>query len=357
MYKFEGWLGHDAEASEGKMVWGEFEPKTFNEHDIDIRVTHCGICGTDVHVLRSDWGPTTYPCCVGHEVVGKAVRVGSAVKSIKVGDRIGVGPQARSCFRDDCYECSSGKVNYCPRAVPTFNGTYPDGEGRSFGGFGNYVRTDSRFAVKIPDGLPSEHVAPMLCAGSTLYASLKKYRCGPGKTVGIVGIGGLGHFGILFAKALDADRVVAISRGLSKRDDALALGADAFIATGEDPEWASKNERTLDLLLVTSSGSNMPIDQYMTVLKTGGSIIQLGADPGGQHPSFSLLTLLYKELNIAGAICGSPSEMEEMMDLAVKRNVKPWVQTIPMTEANQALRDLESGKPRYRFVLVNDGSN
>ena len=147
-------------------------------------------------------------CCVGHEIVGKAVRVGSNVTHIKVGDRVGVGPQARSCCRPDCPECSNGQENYCSEAIGTYGAVYPNGEGISYGGYSNYNRTPGTFVFRIPDGLASEVAAPMLCAGITMYAPLKKHGCGPGKTVEIIGLGGLGHFGVLFARALDADKVM-----------------------------------------------------------------------------------------------------------------------------------------------------
>lgn len=158
----------------------------------------------------------------------------------------------------------------------TYNGEYPDGIGRSQGGFGNYNRANGSFVFKIPDGVASEDAAPMLCAGSTVYTPLKKYGCGPGKKVGVVGIGGLGHFAILFAKALGADEVVALSRSSSKKEDALALGADRLVATGEDEEWAAKMDRTLDLLIITGSSADMPIDKYMAVLKTEATLVHLG---------------------------------------------------------------------------------
>lgn len=196
--------------------------------------------------------------------------MGQNVKGIKVGDRVGVGPQARSCQQDDCHECSTGKENYCPRAVSTYGSVYPNDEGKSYGGFANYNRTNSSFVFKIPDGLASEHAAPMLCAGITLYSPLKRYGCGPGRDVGIVGIGGLGHFGILFAKAMEAEKVVAISRTSSKRKDALALGADEFVATGDHLSWGEKYARSLDIIVLTASSSHMPIDGYLSMLGSGG---------------------------------------------------------------------------------------
>lgn len=217
-------------------------------------------------------------CCVGHEIIGTAVRVGSNVKTIKVGDRVGVGAQARSCLSPDCEECSSGLENYCSNKgyVGTYNGTYPDGEGKSYGGYADYNRTDHRFVVKIPDALPSELAAPMLCAGVTMYSPLRNNGCGPGKTVGIVGIGGLGHFGILFAKAMGADRVVGISRKTDKRDEVLALGADEYIATDDDEGWAKKHARSLDLIVSTVSSEKMPFSGYLGLLKVGGDLIQVG---------------------------------------------------------------------------------
>jgi D-arabinose 1-dehydrogenase-like Zn-dependent alcohol dehydrogenase len=214
---------------------------------------------------------------VGHEIVGKAVRVGSRVKHIKVGDRVGVGAQARSCLKADCPDCSAGLENYCRRdKVNTYDSEYPNGEGRSYGGYADYNRTHSRFVFRIPDGLPSEHAAPMLCGGITVYSPLRNNGCGPGKRIGIVGVGGLGHFGVIFAKALGADRVVGISRKASKRDEVLKLGADEYIATDDDKDWATKNAGSLDLIISTVSSAKMPLSGYMKLLRTYGTLIQVG---------------------------------------------------------------------------------
>ena len=216
-------------------------------------------------------------CCVGHELVGKAVRVGSNVKHIKLGDRVGVGAQARSCLQADCPDCPVGLENYCRWGqVDTYNATYPDGSGGSYGGLGDYNRTHSRFVFRIPDGLASEHAAPMLCAGIATYAPLRREGCRPGKRVGIVGVGGSGHFGVLFAKALGADRVVGISRKASKREDVLKLGADEYIATDDDHDWVAKHARSLDLIIGTVSSADMPLFGYLQLLATHGTFIQIG---------------------------------------------------------------------------------
>jgi len=199
------------------------------------------------------------------------------VRHVKVGDRVGVGAQARSCLQKSCADCSSGLENHCANeSVNTYGSIYPNDEGKSYGGYSDHNRTNGHFVFKIPDGLSSAHAAPMLCGGVTVFSPLKENGCGPGKTVGIVGVGGLGHFGVLFAKALGADRVVGISRKADKRDDALALGADEYIATGEDEDWATKNKRTLDLIVSTVSSEKMPLTDYLTLLKTKGTYIQVG---------------------------------------------------------------------------------
>ncbi|KAH6981014.1 zinc-binding dehydrogenase [Ilyonectria sp. MPI-CAGE-AT-0026] len=354
-YVFEGWLGLTPESVNGKMEWGAFEPKKWEEEDVDIQITHCGICGSDLHTLRSGWGETPYPCCVGHEIVGKAVRVGSNVKDIKVGDRVGVGAQARSCLQPDCVECSSGLENHCPRGnVNTYGSVYPNGEGKSYGGYADYNRTNGHFVFKIPDGLSSEAAAPMLCGGITVFSPLKQNGCGPGKTVGIVGVGGLGHFGVLFAKALGADKVVGISRRSSKKDDVLALGADAYIATEDDKDWDKTNARTLDLIVSTVSSSNMPLTQYLGLLKVGGTFIQVGAPDGGNLPPISAFSLIISGIKVGGSAIGSPADIKAMLDLAVEKKITPWVETRPLREANQAIVDLDQGKARYRYVLVNE---
>ncbi|KAJ5337249.1 hypothetical protein MYU51_008497 [Penicillium brevicompactum] len=353
-YKFEGWMGLNPEAGQGKMVWQEFEPKPWEETDIDIKISHCGICGSDLHTLRSGWGPSNYPCCVGHELVGTAVRVGSkATGDIKVGDRVGVGAQSAACQNADgnCEACAAGLEQHCTRMVGTYNGTYANG-GKSYGGYATFNRAPSHFVIKIPDAISSADAAPMLCGGITTYSPLRQNGCGPGKSVGIVGVGGLGHFGILFAKALGADRVVAISRKSDKKEDALKLGADDFIATGEDKDWETKHASSLDLIISTASSSKMPIVGYCNLLRFRGTFIQLGAPEDGalEIPAFALIV---KGLKLGGSLIGSPDEIREMLALAAEKGVKPWIQERPMKDANQAILDMDNGDARYRYVLTN----
>lgn len=350
-YTFKGWLGKDKLSVQGTMEWEEFEPKTWSEEDVDIEISHCGVCGTDVHTLRSGHGASLYPCVVGHEIIGRAVRVGKKVQHVKVGDRVGVGAQSDSCRKPECPECADGSENLCTEFVVTYAAKYENGD-TSYGGFANYNRTPGHFVVKIPDQLDSADAAPMLCAGITVYSPLKRNGCA-GKRVGIIGVGGLGHFGILFAKALGASRVVAVSRTSTKKADALKMGADHFIATDESADWATTNAGSLDLIVSTVSSPNMPLTNYLALLATRGLFVQVGA-PEDNLPAFSAFALMGKAAKIGGSSIGPPWEMREMLEFAAEKGVKPWIQERKMKDANQAIVDMDRGDARYRYVLVQE---
>jgi len=358
--QFHGWLGHDSKSAQGNLKWGSFTPKPFASTDIDIKITHCGICGTDIHTLRSGWGPTHYPICVGHEIVGHVARIGddpSTSSRFTIGDRVGVGAQAASCLQADCEECSEGMEQHCPKGfVGTYNGKYKESGYWSMGGYADYVRVPGHFAVKIPERVKSQDAAPMMCGGITVFSPLKNNGAGPGKRVGIVGLGGLGHFGVLFAKALGCDKVVAISRRRNKEKDAFAMGATDFIATSEDEKWEKKHSRTLDLIISTVSSPDMPFSNYLRLLRTNGQFIQVGA-PEDDLPAIAAFALIAKGCKIGGSQIGSPKEIEEMLQFAAEKGVKPWIQTRAMKEANPSVVDMEDGKARYRYVLVNEGED
>lgn len=276
----------------------------------------------------------------------------SAKSKFKLGDRVGVGAQAFSCLKPECEDCSSRQEQHCPNMVGTYNGKYPDGS-YSMGGYATYVRVPAHFAIKIPAKLKSADAAPMMCGGITVYAPLKKNGAGPGKRVGIVGLGGLGHFGVLFAKALGCEKVVAISRRRNKEEDARKMGADEYIATSEDEKWEKKHSRSLDLIISTVSSPDMPLSGYLRLLRTNGQFIQVGA-PEDKLPAIMAFALIAKGCKIGGSQIGSPKEIEEMLEFAAEKGVKPWVQERGMKTANQSVVDMEDGKARYRFVLVNE---
>lgn len=355
---FTGWVAHDATSP---LTFTTFEPKPFTATDVEIKVTHCGICGTDMHTLRSGWGPADYPCVVGHEIIGTVTRLGSGVcklasspasRDIKLGDRVGIGAQSMSCLNPECEACADGKENYCARMTGTYNSRYPD-KSKSYGGFATHWRGPAHFVFKIPDQLPSAEAAPLLCGGVTVFSPLVKHGAGPGKTVGIVGIGGLGHLGILFAKALGCDRVVGISRTSSKRKDTTeGLGADGFIATAEDQKWARNHSRSLDLIICTVSSDDMPFSQYLRLLKTDGTFVMVGV-PEKPLPPLSAVTLIGKGVKVTGSSIGSPDDIRKMLQLAAEKRVLPWIQRRAMEDVNSALVDMHDGKARYRYVLEN----
>ncbi|KAK1970534.1 zinc-binding dehydrogenase [Colletotrichum sublineola] len=353
-YKFEGWLGLDEKSAEGNMVWQEYEPKPWEETDVDIQITHSGVCGSDIHVLRSGWGPAPYPVCVGHEIVGVAVRVGSKAEGdIKVGDRVGVGAQSDSCLgrQGPCQPCESKNEQYCPKSVHTYGAFHYNG-GKAMGGHAKYHRCPSHFVVKIPDGLESAYAAPMLCGGVTVFSPLKNHGCGPGKTVAISGVGGLGHMAIMLAKAMGADKVVGISRKADKRDEVLKMGADDYIATAEEGDWAMKYANSFDLVISTVSSAKVPMQDYLNLIKLDGFLVQVGLPDDGAY-TVSPVPMVMRRVKFTGSLIGSPHEIREMWELAAKKGVKPWIQVRPMSEANQAIVDLEDGKARYRYVLEN----
>ncbi|KAK8859987.1 zinc-binding dehydrogenase [Apiospora arundinis] len=385
-YKFEGWVGQDAASAEGNMVWTEFEPKRWEETDIDIRITHCGMCGSDLHTLSSGWYPAPYPIIVGHEIVGEVVRVGSqAVGGHKVGDRVGVGCLADNCegllastsnttntkkIEGPCINCSSNNEDpaekneqFCTHARWTYPGPHHNGD-KAYGGYATHHRTPGRFAFAIPSGMGSAAAATMMCAGITMYSPLKRWLdfdptssgggSVKGKKVGIIGLGGLGHYGVLFARAMGADLVLAISRREAKREEALRLGAHDYLASEEGGKgWFKKYYGQLDLLISTVASAKAPIRAYLSLLKPRGTLVHVGNPDDGPFSINPPGALVARSLNFAGSCIGSAAEMREMLEFAAKHDLKPWVEERPMKEANAALRDLHSGKPRYRYCLVN----
>ncbi|KAK7912189.1 zinc-binding alcohol dehydrogenase [Apiospora marii] len=383
-YKFEGWLGHDAASAEGNMVWSEFEPKRWEETDIDIRITHSGMCGSDLHTLSSGWYPAPYPIIVGHEIVGEVVRVGSqAAGGHKVGDRVGVGCLADNCegllgspnntgkkqIESLCPNCSSQdpaekNEQFCPYGLWTYPGPHHNGD-KAYGGYATYHRTPGRFAFAIPDGLGSGQAATMMCAGVTMYSPLKRWLdFDPttatdggnvkGKKVGIIGLGGLGHYGVLFARAMGAELVLAVSRREAKRGEALRLGAHDYLASEEGGRgWFKGYYGQLDLLISTVASAKAPIRAYLSLLKPRGTLVHVGNPDDGPFAIDPPGALVARSLNFAGSCIGSAAEIREMLAFAATQNIEPWVEERPMREANAALRDLHKGEARYRYCLVN----
>lgn len=296
-------------------------------------------------------GPTPYPCCLGHEIVGTAIRVGrDARPGIQIGDRVGVGPQGFTCRQSTCDPCSSGHENYCPRRVATYGDKYADGSA-SHGGFADFCRHDSGNVFNIPRGLSSASAAVMLCAGATVFEPLLESEA-KGKRVGIIGLGGLGHLGVLFARALGAGRIVAFSRRGDKRNDALRLGADEYVAVDEAGDWAERHASSLDLVICTISDSSMPLKEYLGLLGARGRFCQVGI-PEAPLPQLDVMQLVLAGTNICFSDSASPGNIRKMLDLAVEKNIEAWTQVRPMEQINETVREMKEEKSRYRLVMKN----
>ncbi|EAL18034.1 hypothetical protein CNBK0550 [Cryptococcus deneoformans B-3501A] len=355
--EFKGWAGLDEKACDGHMSFQEFTPKKWDEDDVDVKILYCGICGSDVSSLTGEWGLVKDICpqVCGHEIVGEVVRVGTSPENgLKIGDLVGIGAQSDSCR--ECEWCKEGKENYCATQTITFNYPYnrgPNGKGSiARGGFAKYWRGPSKFAVPLPSGLEPDVAAPMLCGGVTVYSPLARFEIGTKrKRVGVIGVGGLGHMAILFAKAMGAE-VTAISRTDAKKEDAFKLGATDYFATGGDLQEAVKaRTRSLDFILCTINPESFSISDYLPLLTPAGVFCIVGVIPTPlQVPAFPLIT---NSACVAGSNIGSPKEITEMFEFAVKHNIKPWIQKWNFDDINKALPSFQKGDPRYRFVLVN----
>ncbi|CCC69292.1 hypothetical protein NCAS_0C03020 [Naumovozyma castellii] len=328
----------------------QFDPRKLYDHDIEIKVECCGVCGSDIHAASGNWGDLTKPLVVGHEIIGTVVRLGENCNSgLKLGDRVGVGAQVFSCL--DCERCKNDNEPYCEGFVTTYGQDYPDGYS-SKGGYADYFRVHEHFAVPIPENIPSHLAAPLMCGGLTVYSPLVRNGCGPNKKVGIVGIGGIGHQGLLFAKAMGAE-VYAISRTSAKKEDAMKLGADHFIATKEEPDWGTKYFDTFDLIVVCASSlTDVDFNTVPNTMKIGGSIVSISVPE--QNETLSLKPFGLKGVSISNSALGSISEMRDLLKLVSENNIKLWVETIPIGEkgVKEAFERMDKGDCRYRFTLV-----
>ncbi|KAI5118606.1 hypothetical protein M0805_004181 [Coniferiporia weirii] len=327
----------------------DFASKTWEETDVEIAITHCGVCGTDLHTLTSGWGEFETPLVAGHEIAGTAVRVGSLVKGIKVGDRVGVGAQVGSCY--SCNLCNSDNENYCPKMLNTYNSKHPDGV-RTMGGYSTGIIANELYVFPIPDAISSADACTMLCAGLSAYSPLVRNGAGPGKKVGIIGIGGLGHYGIMLAKALGAE-VYVFSSTASKEEDAKKLGADHFIFTGVD-NFHEPLHMKLDLIVSPADVTGkFPLDKYLSTLSLHSKFIAVGL-PGGPLPPVSVFNFAVSGCFFSGSHIGSKKEAIEMLDLAAKKGIKPWIEELPMKDVKIAIEGLKDNKARYRYVLKQD---
>ncbi|KAK2374060.1 putative mannitol dehydrogenase [Trifolium repens] len=351
-------------ASEGKIVehtkkafgWAARDPtgvlSPFNffrretgEKDVAFKVLYCGICHSDLHMSKNEWFNTFYPFVPGHELVGVVTEVGSKVEKFKVGDKVGVGYVIDSCR--SCQNCDDNLENYCPKYTVTCGAKYRDGT-ITYGGYSDSMVAEEHFVIRIPDNLPLDVAGPLLCAGVTVYSPLKYFGLDkPGLHIGVVGLGGLGHMAVKFAKAFGA-RVTVISTSPNKEAEALDhLGADAFIIS-RDPNQMQAAIGTMDGIIDTVSAGH-PLLPIIGLLKTNGKLVMLGVIVKPlELPEYALLA--GRKL-IAGSTVGGIKETQEMIDFAAKHGVKPDIEIVPIDYVNTALERLAKADVKYRFVI------
>ncbi|MDY6891788.1 MAG: NAD(P)-dependent alcohol dehydrogenase [Pseudomonadota bacterium] len=318
-------------------------------NDVAIDIVYCGVCHSDLHQVRSEWAGTLYPCVPGHEIVGHVSAVGDKVTTFKVGDTVGVGCMVDSC--QHCHSCEEGLEQYCENGfVPTYNGPTDDAPGHTLGGYSQKIVVDQNFVLKIRH--PEEQlaaVAPLLCAGITTYSPLRHWNVGPGKKVGIVGIGGLGHMGVKLAHAMGA-HTVAFTTSESKRDAARELGADEVIISRNEEEMAA-HAGSFDFILNTVAASHN-LDAYTNLLKRDGTMTLVGV-PQTPHPTPAIANLIFKRRSIAGSLIGGIKETQEMLDFCAEHHIVADIELIPAKKINEAYERMLKSDVKYRFVIDN----
>ncbi|WP_445679068.1 NAD(P)-dependent alcohol dehydrogenase [Radicibacter daui] len=336
--------GYAAPSAREALAPYSFERRSPGESDVLIDIQFCGICHSDIHQARDEWGGSIFPMVPGHEIAGVVTAVGAGVTRFKVGDRVGVG-----CFVDSCGHCpfcESGDDHYCEEGiVQTYNSVGKDGQ-PTMGGYSDKIVVDENYVLRIPDNLPLDAAAPLLCAGITLYSPLRYWKAGPGKKVAIIGLGGLGHMGVKLAHAMGAE-VTVLSQSLSKKEDGLRLGADHFYATS-DPETFKKLARSFDLIINTVSAP-MDWNQYLTLLKVEGTMAVVGV-PEKQIP-IGAFSLVVGRRSLAGSMIGSIKETQEMLDFCGKHDIISDIETIAISQVNEAYERILKSDVRYRFVI------
>ena len=317
------------------------------ETDVAIEIAYAGICHSDIHTVRDEWGQMTYPLAPGHEIVGTVTQVGSAVSTHKVGDIVGVGCMVDSCRR--CQACEDGLENYCLDGnIGTYGAMGYDGE-MTQGGYSTHIVVEERFVVRIPDALQGDKLAattPLLCAGITLYSPLRHWGVGPGTKVGIIGMGGLGHVGVKIAAAMGAE-VTVLSHSLAKKDDGLRFGATRYVATSVEAAM-SELRGSLDRIINTVA-VNLPLDDYLALLRYDGTLVELGAPTNPLEVAGFSLIVARKAL--AGSCIGGMPETQEMLDFCAEHGIVAEIEQISAEDINAAYERVVASDVRYRFVI------
>ena len=337
--------GYAVMTPKSDLVPFSFERRALRPGDVEISISHAGICHSDIHQGREEWGQALFPMVPGHEIVGRVKSVGSDVGGFKVGQLVGVGVFIDSCRK--CENCVAGLQQYCFEGMTgTYNTIERDGTTVAYGGYSNLIVVDQNYVVTVPESLDIAGVAPLMCAGITLYSPLRHWQAGPGKRVGIIGLGGLGHMGLKFAHAMGA-HVTVFSHSEKKKSDAEAMGADAFVANpGED--YFKKNSNSFDLILNTVS-VDVNLENYLSLLRLDGTLVLIGL-PGKPY-QVPAGVLLGKRRRLAGSMIGGVPELQEMLNFCGEKGITSDVELIEPDYINKAWERTVASDVKYRFVI------
>ncbi|WP_168118992.1 NAD(P)-dependent alcohol dehydrogenase [Paenibacillus sp. HB172176] len=331
-------------SQEGMFKATTIERRELQPNDVLIEIKYAGICHSDIHTARGDWGPTNYPLVPGHEIAGIVARIGSEVTKYKVGDRVGVGCMVDSC--GECVHCRNGEEQYC---LSGNTGTYGaiDRYGQfTQGGYSTHIVVTEGFVVRIPDGMALDAAAPLLCAGITTYSPLRHWSAGPGKKVAVVGLGGLGHMAVKLAHAMGAE-VTVLSQSLKKKEDGLQLGADHYYATSDTATF-KQLAGSFDLIINTVS-AKVDMDAYLSLLALDGTLVNVGAP--SQPLPIQVFSLIHARRSFAGSMIGGIRETQEMLDFCAEHNIAPEIEVISADSIDEAWERVLASDVRYRFVI------
>ncbi|QNH77144.1 NAD(P)-dependent alcohol dehydrogenase [Pseudomonas protegens] len=341
-------LAYGAQAGDQPLESLRIERRHPGPDDVLIEIAYCGICHSDLHQVRGEWAGTKFPCVPGHEIVGRVAAVGRQVIGFAPGDRVGVGCIVDSCKQ--CQECAEGLENYCDGMIGTYNFATPDAPGWTLGGYSQAIVVHQRYVLRIrhPEAQLAA-VAPLLCAGITTWSPLRHWQAGPGKKVGVVGIGGLGHMGIKLAHALGA-QVVAFTTSQSKREAAKSLGADDVVISSDAGQMAA-HLQSFDLIINTVAAPH-DLDALLVLLKRDGAMVLVGA-PASPHPAPNVFNLIMKRRTLAGSMIGGIAQTQEMLDFCAEHGIVADIELIAAQHINQAYERMLRGDVQYRFVIDN----
>ena len=342
--------GYGTQGKDKDLIPVVFNRKKVSKGEVAFKVTHCGVCHSDIHQSRNDWGNTNFPCVPGHEVVGTVTEIGEGVTKVKVGDIVGVGCIIDSC--QECDYCEADEENYCQGekgATMTYNGTMvPDGN-NTYGGYSSDLIAREEFILKVPDKIDPKYAGPIMCAGITVYSPMKHWDLKEGETLGVAGIGGLGHMAIQIGKALGA-KVVAFTRNESKTDELLKMGADEVVISKDDTQM-KEAANSLDMLINTIPVPH-ELAPYIDLMKPDGTIVVVGNMV--QFPEFSPASLVFKRISLCGSLIGGIAETQDILDLCAEKDIRPEIKMIDIKDLNEVFEDLAEGKTEGHFRHVID---